>query len=288
MDTAFVVISGYSGSGKSTALNTLEDLGYYSVDNLPAELLPSFIHLVETGNSGIHRAALVLDVRGGESVQQYPKIIRSLRDSGTRMTVVFLEASKPVLQQRFSETRRVHPLDPGLPLGEALDREMEILLPLQIEADIRLDTSDLGVHDLRRLIRDRFGTDGGDGRMLVSFMSFGFKYGLPREADLVFDVRFLPNPFFVEELRELDGRDERVQDFVYDSDDAASFFQRTVDFIEYLLPMYEHEGRGYLTVALGCTGGQHRSVALVEKMAASFRDGEGPNVQLRHRELEGG
>lgn len=288
MSAAFVVISGYSGSGKSTVLNSLEDLGFYCVDNLPAELLPAFVHLVETAHPHMDRAAMVLDIRGGSSVSQYPGIIRSLQDSGTNITVLFLEAGKPVLQERFSETRRVHPLDPNLPLSDALDREMELLWPLLQEADVRLDTSDMGVHDLRRVIRERFISEGAPGRMLVSLLSFGFKFGLPREADLVFDVRFLPNPYFVEELRSLDGRQARVQEFILADQRSVELLDRIGGFLEYLLPLYDKEGRGYLTVAVGCTGGQHRSVTLVEKLAQSLRAGGQTAVQTRHRELEGG
>jgi len=284
-ERSFVIISGYSGSGKSTALNTLEDLGYYTVDNLPAELLPSFVHLVETGHSGIERAAMVLDIRGGESVGQYPDVIRSLINKGYRITVIFLEASVDVLQKRFSETRRVHPLDPKMPLVEALEMEKDLLQPLLQESDMILDTTDHGPHDLRRVIRDRFTEKGTQGNMLLSFMSFGFKYGLPKEADLIFDVRFLPNPYFDDELRALDGRDEAVSKYVENSENAGNFFERLFSFIEYLLPRYSEEGRGYLTVAIGCTGGQHRSVAIVEKLSKSFTGSTFVNIRVRHREL---
>lgn len=284
-DTRLLIISGYSGSGKTTVLRTLEDIGYYTVDNLPVGLLPSFAHLAGTSNSSIGHAAMVMDVRGRDSVNQYPQVIRALSDTGHDISVVFLEASLDCLQKRFSETRRVHPLDPSLPLSEALAMEREMLEPLRQLADVHLDTSDLGVHDLRKLVRDRFGTSTDREKMLLSFVSFGFKNGIPKEADMVIDVRFLPNPFFVEELREMDGRDPEVREFVESAEGAAEFMDRLRSFLDFLLPQYIAEGRGYLTVAIGCTGGQHRSVALVEGFSGFFRDHGTIWVQVRHRDL---
>lgn len=282
------IISGYSGSGKTTVLRTLEDIGYYTVDNLPLDLLPAFVHLVHTSGSAIGRAAMVMDIRGGDSVSSYPRVIRSLKDSGYNIQVVFLEASLDALQQRFSETRRVHPLDPSLPLIEALSRERHMLEPLREAADIHVDTSDLGYHDLRKLVGDRFGISGGREKMLLSFVSFGFKNGLPREADIVVDVRFLDNPYFVEELRDLDGRDPEVSAFVESAEGTGEFLEHLKSFLEYLLPRYLSEGRGYLTVAIGCTGGRHRSVAIVERMSQYFRDRGPVWVQARHRDLSEG
>ncbi len=282
------IISGYSGSGKTTVLRTLEDIGYYTVDNLPVDLLPSFVHLVYTSGSAIGRAAMVMDIRGGDSVSSYPQVIRSLKDSGYNIQVVFLDASLDALQKRFSETRRVHPLDPSLPLIEALSKERQLLEPLREVADIHLDTSDLGYHDLRKIVVDRFGISGSGEKMLLSFVSFGFKNGLPREADIVLDVRFLDNPYFVEELRDRDGRDPEVSAFVERAEGTGEFLEHLTSFLEYLLPRYLREGRGYLTVAIGCTGGRHRSVAIVEKMAQYFKD-RGPLwVQARHRDLPEG
>lgn len=287
-DTRLLIISGYSGSGKTTVLRTLEDIGYYTVDNLPVSLLPSFVHLAGTGNSSIGHAAMVMDVRGRDSVNQYPQVIRSLTDTGYDISVVFLEASIDSLQKRFSETRRVHPLDPSLPLTEALAREREMLEPLRQLADVHLDTTDLGVHDLRKLVRDRFGTSSDREKMLLSFISFGFKNGIPKEADMVIDVRFLPNPYFVDELREMDGRDPEVREFISNANGAGEFVDRLRSFLEFLLPQYIAEGRGYLTVAIGCTGGRHRSVALVENLYGHFRDRETLWVQVRHRDLPEG
>jgi UPF0042 nucleotide-binding protein len=282
------IISGYSGSGKTTVLRALEDIGFYTVDNLPVDLLPSFVHLVSTSGSAIGRAAMVMDIRGGDSVTSYPQVIRSLKDSGYNIKVVFLKASLDALQKRFSETRRVHPLDPSLPLIEALSREGQLLEPLREAADIHLDTSDLGYHDLRKFVVDRFGIAGSGEKMLLSFVSFGFKNGLPKEADIVLDVRFLDNPYFVEELRDRDGRDPEVSAFVENAKGTGEFLEHLKSFLEYLLPMYLSEGRGYLTIAIGCTGGKHRSVAIVEKMSQNFKD-RGPLwVQTRHRDLPEG
>ena len=282
------IISGYSGSGKTTVLKALEDIGFYTVDNLPVDLLPSFVHLVSTSGSTIGRAAMVMDIRGGDSVSSYPQVIRSLKDSGYNIQVVFLKASLDSLQKRFSETRRSHPLDSSLPLIEALSRERQLLEPLREAADIHLDTSDLGYHDLRKFVVDRFGTSGSGGKMLLSFVSFGFKNGLPKEADIVLDVRFLDNPFFVEELRDLDGRDPEVSAFVENAEGAGEFLEHLKSFLEYLLPRYLSEGRGYLTVAIGCTGGRHRSVAIVEWMSQYFKASGPLWVQARHRDLPEG
>ncbi len=287
-ESGLFIISGYSGSGKTTVLRALEDIGYYTVDNLPVDLLPSFVHLISTSGSAIGRAAMVMDIRGGDSVASYPQAIRSLKDSGYNIQVVFLEASLDTLQKRFSETRRVHPLDASLPLVEALSMERQLLEPLREAADIHLDTSDLSYHDLRKFAGDRFGISGSGEKMLLSFVSFGFKNGLPKEADIVLDVRFLDNPFFVEELRYKDGRDPEVSSFVEHAEGTGAFLEQLRSFLEYLLPKYLNEGRGYLTVAIGCTGGRHRSVAIVERMSQYFKDSGPLWVQVRHRDLPEG
>lgn len=286
--SGLTIISGYSGSGKTTVLRTLEDLGYYTVDNLPVDLLPSFVYLASASGSAIGRAAMVMDIRGGDSVASYPQVIRSLKDSGYDIHVIFLEASLDALQKRFSETRRVHPLDPSLPLVEALSMERQLLEPIREVADTHLDTSDLAFHDLRKLVSDRFGTSGTGEKMLLSFVSFGFKNGIPKEADIVLDVRFLENPYFVDDLREMDGRDPEVRDFVESAEGTVEFLDHLRSFLEYLLPRYQNEGRGYLTVAIGCTGGRHRSVAIVEKISQYFKNSGPLRIQVRHRDLPEG
>lgn len=284
--TRFLIITGASGTGKSIVLKTLEDIGYYAVDNLPVDLLHSFAHLVETGHADITRCAMVMDIREKGIPERFPEVVASLKDAGYQATVICLESSMEVLQARFSETRRVHPLDPNLPLTEALEREYHLIRPLCEAADIHLDTTDLNIHELRRLIRDRFASTDADGRMLLSFVSFGYKFGLPKEADLVFDARFLSNPFFKDDLKDLDGRDEAVQEFVDGSDGSRSFRKYMESFLGEFLPRYVAEGRGYLTVAVGCTGGRHRSVAMVEWISRRFSNDPQVKVQTRHRELE--
>ncbi|GBE15127.1 glmZ(sRNA)-inactivating NTPase [bacterium BMS3Abin14] len=286
--TEFVIITGASGTGKTTALKTLEDIGYYAVDNLPVDLLHSFAHLVETGHPDISRAAMVMDIREPDLQSRFPAVIESLREFGYRVVVVCLETSMEALQKRFSETRRVHPLASASPLSEALQIEHELIKPLSEAADIHLDTTDLNPHELKKLIRRRFGGTDKDGRMVLSFVSFGYKLGLPREADLVFDVRFLPNPFFVEDLRDRDGRDPEVRRFLEMSAGTEEFLQKLENFLTDLIPKYAGEARGYLTVAIGCTGGRHRSVAVVERVAGKFSNDKLVNVQVRHRDLREG
>jgi UPF0042 nucleotide-binding protein len=263
-------------------------MGFYAVDNLPIGLLSPFINLALDGESPIARAAMVMDIRGKDTVPQYPQAIQSLKEAGVKIELVFLEASLETLQKRFSETRRVHPLNPSLPINEAIVHEQTILEPTREAADIHLDTTELGPHDLRKLMRDRFGAAKDRDKMLLSFVSFGFKSGLPKEADLVIDVRFLANPFFVDELRDKDGRDPEVRKFVDEAPGAEEFIGHLFTFVGYLLPRYLEEGRGYLTVAIGCTGGRHRSVAIAERMSQYFVDRGPVWVQVRHRDLPEG
>ncbi len=280
----FVIVTGLSGSGKTTALRTLEDMGFYAVDNLPVDLLQPFVQLVAGGHAEIARAALGMDIRERESFPRLPQLVRELREAGHRVEVLFFTASRENLLKRFSETRRVHPLDPALPLDEALSRERALMQPLADLADFLIDTTDTPVHRFRGQIRARYG-EGAGKEMLVTLISFGYKFGLPKEADLVFDVRFLPNPFFVEGLREKDGRDPEVSGYLRASPEAAEAVARLSGFMEDLLPLYLGEGRGYLTVAIGCTGGQHRSVAVAEFLSAQLRNVPRIRVQVRHREL---
>ena len=283
--TEFVIITGASGTGKSTALNTLEDVGYYAVDNLPADLIHDFAHLVEMGQTGISRAAMVMDVRERDIHKRFADVVRSMKEAGYHVTVAFLEADREVLQKRFSETRRVHPLDPTLPLTEALERESKLLEPLRDVADIHIDTTEMTLHDLRRDMRKRFSVLEPMGKLLLSFVSFGYKYGLPSEADLVFDVRFLPNPFFDGRLKDRNGMDPDVRNFVEESEGYEDFMIRLEEFLKDLLPRYAEEARGYLTVAVGCTGGQHRSVVVIERLSRKFMGSAIANIQVRHREL---
>ena len=279
-----VVITGLSGSGKGSALKAFEDLGYYCVDNLPIGLIPKFADMCAAPGSHIPRSAVVVDIREGETLSQLPVTYQHLDRDGLKVSLVFLEASDEALIQRFEETRRPHPLGRNLPVREGVRLERSLLKPMRKLADAVLDTSRMNVHELRQLIQDRFG-----GRqhktMLISVLSFGFKHGVPQDADLVFDVRFLPNPNYVTGLREKSGCDPEVQQYVESQGPTQEFLSRLSDFLFFLLPHYIREGKSYLTIAIGCTGGRHRSVALAERIGGIL-DEEGYKTKLVHRDLQ--
>ncbi len=282
-----ILVSGLSGSGKSVALDMLEDLDFYCVDNIPAGLLPGFIeYTVRTSETAYAQTAVGLDVRNRpEDLAEVPHLISTLRSSGTRCEMLFLRAEKPVLLKRFSETRRRHPLSrAGMGLLEALDQEERLLAPLANAADLTVDTSRLSVHELRELIRERVVERRGSGPSLL-FQSFAYRHGVPDDADFVFDARALPNPYWDPALRELTGRDEAVARFLDREAEVSRFFEDLRDFVERWLPSLVRSNRSYLTVAVGCTGGQHRSVYLAERLAAHFRGTEG-RALVRHRDLE--
>lgn len=278
-----VVITGLSGSGKGSALKAFEDLGYYCVDNLPIGLIPRFADMCAAPGSHIARSAVVVDIREGETLSQLPMTYQDLERDGLKVSLVFLEASDEALIQRFEETRRPHPLGRNLPVREGVRLERSLLKPMRQLADAVIDTSRLNVHELRQLIQDRF---GGRQRktMLISVLSFGFKHGVPHDADLVFDVRFLPNPNYVSELRDKSGRDPEVKEFLESYRQTKEFISHLSDLIFFLLPHYLREGKSYLTIAIGCTGGRHRSVALAEHMG-KLLDEEGYKVKVSHRDL---
>ncbi|MEZ2346555.1 RNase adapter RapZ [Terriglobus sp. RCC_193] len=276
-----VVLTGLSGAGKLSALKAFEDLGYYAVDNLPLELIPQFAELLR-GSSEFSRAVLGVDVREG-SIENFPGILHNVRGL-LPTTVVYLEASDDVLVRRYSETRRPHPLRRDELVSESIASERKRMEPIRNVADVLLDTSHFNVHQLRAHIITQFSRREGEQRLLVSTMSFGFKNGVPAEADLVFDVRFLPNPHFVPEFRPLTGRDERVAKYVMDFPQTKEFLDRTADMLMFLLPYYVTEGKSYLTIAFGCTGGQHRSVAIAEEMKKRLSDA-GYQVRVSHRDM---
>ncbi len=257
-----VLITGMSGSGKASVLKAFEDLGYYAVDNLPVELIPRFAELVKD-SAEIERTALVVDVREGTKLGRLPAILRSVRHI-MPTTVIFLEASDEALLRRFSETRRPHPLGTSAPVKSALRSERSRLGPIRKLADLVLDTSKFNVHELRAHINERFQREASDKNILVSCVSFGYKQGVPDDADLVFDVRFLPNPHFVAEFRPLTGRHRRVAKYIRSFPQTQEFINRISELLVYLLPHYVKEGKSYLTIAFGCTGGQHRSVMIAE------------------------
>ena len=279
-----VIITGMSGSGKASVLKAFEDLGYYCVDNLPVELIPQFAGL-SMQSSEIRRTALVVDVREGSKLEKLPGILKSVR----RMIptkVVFLEASDEVLVRRFSETRRPHHLGTDAPVKSALKTERRHLGAIRALADLVIDTSKFNVHELRAHITERFQERSSEKSILVSCVSFGFRHGVPEDADLVFDVRFLPNPHFVPEFRPLTGRDPRVAKYIRSFPQTKEFISRIVSDLLFLLPHYIHEGKSYLTITFGCTGGQHRSVMIAEEVGKHLRRA-GYRVKVGHRDSPG-
>ena len=257
-----VILTGLSGSGKSTVLKTFEDLGFYCVDNLPVELIPTFSELHMQAGGEIHRAALLVDAREGEQLEKLPTILRQLRHENPA-TLVFIEAGEEALLRRFSETRRPHPLGHDRPVREGLRSERVLMEPIRKLADVVIDTTKFNVHELRQFITHRF--QKSDRRpMMVSVVSFGYKYGIPADADLVFDVRFLPNPHFIPRLRKFSGRDPSVARYIRSFPQTGEFLRRVEGLLTYLIPHYIGEGKSYLTIAFGCTGGRHRSVMMAE------------------------
>ena len=278
-----VLLTGLSGSGKGSILNTFEDLGFYCVDNLPVALIPTFSELYESGRGEIERAALLVDAREGEQIEDLPKMYRKLR-SEHPATLVFTEASDEALIRRFSETRRPHPLGHGGSIGDGIHEERRRMAPIRRLADVVIDTTKFNVHELRQFIIDRF-QNPGRRPLMISVVSFGFRYGVPGDADLVFDVRFLPNPHFVQRLRPYSGKDPRVARYIRSFPQTGQFLRRIESLLAYLIPHYISEGKSYLTVALGCTGGRHRSVALAEVIRRDLQK-RGYATKVVHRDLD--
>ena len=284
-DRRFVILTGLSGSGKTHAVRALEDLGYFCIDNLPTLLLPTVAELSMRNDAGLDKVAIVVDVREGGFVKDFPRTFRRLQAmAGLRPTLIFLEASHQALVRRFSETRRPHPLAPDRSATEGITEERGKLNAIRSMADLILDTTNLTVHELRdkfmRMSRDR----SVRAEMIVNLVSFGYKHGLPVDADLVFDVRCLPNPHFVDSLRELTGRDAAVVRFMKRSEQSTDFIDRLTSFLRFALPHYVQEGKSYLTVAIGCTGGRHRSVMIAEALKKSLSDIRGVRVRVKHRD----
>ncbi|MDR1726852.1 MAG: RNase adapter RapZ [Acidobacteriota bacterium] len=278
-----VIITGMSGSGKGTALKTFEDLRFFCVDNLPVALIPKFVQEVQASGEECRQAALVIDVRAGDKLRDLELVLEKLRKSAFRLFVLFLEAGDEVLLRRFSETRRPHPLDTGLPVRESIRLERERLGRLRDIADLTVDTSDCTVHQVKALIEKRFLRSVRAAALKVVLMSFGFKHGVPPEADMILDVRFLANPYFEAGLKELSGRDRKVKNFLRKSPDTGEFVRRAEDFLQYLLPNFMKERKSQVTVAIGCTGGRHRSVFVVEELAGRLK-GKGRTMQVVHRD----
>jgi UPF0042 nucleotide-binding protein len=277
-----VILTGLSGSGKGSVLNTFEDLGFYCVDNLPVALIPTFSELYVEGVE-IERAALLVDAREGEQIDKLPAIYRKLA-ADQPATLVFVEASDEVLKRRFSETRRPHPLSHGQGIGEGISEERRRMAPIRRLADVIIDTSKFNIHELRQFIIEKFQRPGSRP-LLVSVVSFGFRYGIPSDADLVFDVRFLPNPHFVPKLRPFSGKDPKVARYIRSFPQTGEFLRRIESLLTYLIPLYIREGKSYLTIALGCTGGRHRSVTLAE-VIRKYLLKKKYSAKVVHRDIE--
>ncbi len=280
-----VIITGMSGAGKSQAIKCLEDIGFFCIDNLPTTLIPTFVRLCTQSEGVIERVALVIDVREGEFLSSLFDSLAMLRAEGHAVKIVFLDARDEALVRRFSESRRPHPLAAGKSALIGIAAERDMLARLRQEADLIIDTSALTIHELKRFLSQAFVVQSGTAKLTLSLVSFGYKHGLPFDADLVFDTRFLPSPHFIDDLRPLTGLDPQVGQFLMKAAATKPYLERLLDFFNFVTPLYEEEGRAYLTIALGCTGGRHRSVFLAEQLAGHFR-GSGYLVTIRHRDIE--
>jgi RNase adapter protein RapZ len=281
----FVIITGFSGAGKSQAMACFEDAGYFCVDNLPPGMISSLADLFRHDGSKVERAAVVCDVRGGEYFGSLDTVLDELRASGISHRLLFLEATEDVLIDRYKETRRRHPLAVGGQVSSGIEAEQHLLGPLKERADVVIDTSDLTASRLRKLVAAKMLPQGSKKRLSVTFLTFGFKYGAPREVDMSFDVRFLPNPHYDPHLRPLTGLDRAVIDYVNLCDGIQEFYDRLLPLLDYLLPAYVREGKAHLTVGIGCTGGRHRSVVIAERLAAVYGERDDYVVEVVHRDI---
>lgn len=280
-----VIVTGLSGSGKTAALKVLEDLGFFCVDNLPVALLPKFLELGVLAGGEIQKVALGMDVRERRFLETYRETFEEVRRLGVPVEVLFLEAADEVLVRRFSETRRRHPLGEERSVTQGIREERRLFEDLKSKADLVIDTSEMSVHDLKKELWQYFRQSAEDHRLQINLVSFGYRYGIPTEADLLLDARFLPNPYFVPDLKNHTGTEKQVHDFVFGFEGTREFFRRFSELVGYLLPLYEKEGKSYLTIAVGCTGGKHRSVAVVEELGR-FLAGEGRTPRVLHRDME--
>lgn len=281
----FVVVTGMSGGGKSTVLKMLEDTGFYCVDNLPISLIEKFVELISMPNSEISKVVLGLDVRSDQSFEDATRVLERLKQKGYKFEILFMDADQNVLIKRYKETRRVHPLAVDGRVEDGVRQEREILEKIRRSADYVIDTSNLLTRELKTELDRIFVENGEYNSLIVTVMSFGFKHGIPVDADLVFDVRFLPNPFYIEELKHKTGNDKEVQDYVMSHEEADVFLEKLSDMIRFLIPNYVKEGKNRLVIAIGCTGGKHRSVTLANELYKRMKDNGQYGIKMYHRDI---
>ncbi len=281
----FVIVTGMSGGGKSTALRMLEDAGFYCVDNLPVSLIETFMDLIANPGSEITKVALGVDVRSDQSFEQTTRIIEELKEKGRKLEVLFMDAGENALIKRYKETRRVHPLAQGGRVEDGVRREKKVLEQIRKSADYVIDTTNLLTRELNTEIHRIFVENEEYNSLMITLLSFGFKHGIPADADLVFDVRFLPNPFYLDELKKKTGNDKEVRDYVMSFEESKEFLDRLTDMINFLIPNYVKEGKNQLVIAIGCTGGQHRSVTLANELNERLKNQGGYGMKLFHRDI---
>ena len=287
MPTRLAIVTGMSGAGKSTALRVLEDAGYFCVDNLPIPLIEKLVTLAFSGGSGkMDRVALGVDIRSGEALPELQEVLERLGMSGISYEILFLDAGDDILIKRYKETRRLHPLSGTGRVESGIARERQALAFLKKQADYIIDTSQLLTRELKQELENIFVRDGHFKNLMITVLSFGFKYGIPADADLVFDVRFLPNPYYIERLRPLSGMDDPVREYVMGFEAAGVFEEKLTDMIRFLIPNYIEEGKNQLVIAIGCTGGRHRSVALAEELYRRLKNSDEYGIRIEHRDID--
>lgn len=283
----FVIVTGLSGAGKSSVLKILEDLGYFCADNLPVSLIKTFTQLILNGNDEkFRKTALGVDIRSGEKLDDIQNIIDGMRSEDVPFEILYIDASNDVIVKRYKETRRIHPIAGKKgSIEEGVRSERRRISFLKKQADLIIDTSSMLTSELRRTIEKHFKDDDDNERIAVTVLSFGYKFGIPAEADIVFDVRFLPNPYYIDELRPLSGNDPPVSDFIKSFDESKTFLRKTADLVKFLIPHYMHEGKNMLVIAMGCTGGRHRSVTMANELYRKLSELECADVSIEHRDL---
>ena len=281
-----VIVTGMSGGGKSTVLKMLEDAGFYCVDNLPISLVEKFVELISMPNSEVSKVVLGLDVRSDQSFKDATRVLETLKKKGYQFEILFVDADENVLIKRYKETRRVHPLAPDGRVEDGIRMERKVLENIRKQADYVIDTTNLLTRELKEELHRIFVENEEYNSLMVTVMSFGFKYGIPADADLVFDVRFLPNPFYIDELKHKTGNDKEVQDYVMNNEEATAFMDKLTDMIQFLIPNYVKEGKYRLVIAIGCTGGKHRSVTLANELFKRMRDTGNYGIKLYHRDVD--